>query len=51
MARNQMIRRILTNIEQLQILQNIILYQNHHSKIHNDKAIISKFNIFKIDVV
>ncbi len=39
-------RRILTSIDQLQILQNIIfikinLTKNHYSKTYDDKAIIS----------
>ncbi len=36
-----------SHIEKLQILQDIkiVLHKNHHSKIHDDKAIISCKNI------
>ena len=41
--RDQMIRLLLTNIEQLQISQHIKinLLKNNHSKIHDDKATVS----------
>ncbi len=50
-----MMRQTLIDIELLQILQNILLYQiirnnlnrNHYSKIHDDKAIFDVQNLCK----
>ncbi len=48
--KNQIIRRTLTNIEYLQILENFIFHENkssdnHYSKIHDDKSITKFKNV------
>ena len=45
--KNQKMKRISTNIEQLQILQNIILYQ----AFPDIAAVSTKFDVFSFDAV